>query len=126
MSTTITDTKPCRGNDGKYLAVNSVGNDTCSVFEVDAVTGALTLRQNVPTGTLPEGISYQKNDAHAIITNALDNTMTIYNVDPTLGVFYAPQVFSTGMGPFFVDFSNSHRYIAVSNFLDNTIGVYKY
>ena len=118
-----------------FSGIVNANDNTVSVYQVDATTGAFTEIPGSPfaTGAEPYSISFSPivdGNLFAAVANSVGNTVSVYSVDQTAGTFteVPGSPYPSGSGPYTVVFSPvvlGHLFASVTNFNDNTITVYE-
>lgn len=75
---------------GRHLYVSNRGHDSIAVFAIDPVTGALTLKANVPAGgRTPRNIRLDPTGKYLLSANEHGGTITVFRVDGESGMLQA-------------------------------------
>ncbi|HPA40572.1 MAG TPA: beta-propeller fold lactonase family protein, partial [Candidatus Hydrogenedentes bacterium] len=72
---------------GKHVYTSNRGHDSIAVFDVDAATGKLTAKGQVPTGgKTPRNFALDPTGAFLLAANQGSGTVVLFRVDPSTGV----------------------------------------
>jgi len=95
---------------GKFVYVTIRGHDSVGVFSIEARTGRLRYRQNLPTGgQVPRGLGVDPTGHWLLVGNQNSHTVTEFAINPRTGLL-APTGQSLNIGsPVDVKFVACHR-----------------
>lgn len=119
-------------SDNFLVAVANSGDNTLSVYQLNATTNAFILVATPSTGKHPQSVAFSplvSGQLFAAVANFGDNTVTLYRVNISSGVFKKIATRSTGRHPVSVAFSpevsGGKLLVAVANSADDNLSVYK-
>ena len=73
-------------NNPRFAYVANAGDDTVSVYRVDAVTGQLHHQGYAQAGSLPVSVTVGPSGRFAYVANAASNNVTTFSINPATGV----------------------------------------
>jgi 6-phosphogluconolactonase (cycloisomerase 2 family) len=106
-----------------------LGVDQLDVFELDAMTGAITLPQNGPSaisipGTSASQITIDPSGNFAYIAISNLKSIVVYQIDPYIGVFDTQRLIGTGRANTSIAIDPTGRFAYTADLTDNTVSAY--
>jgi 6-phosphogluconolactonase (cycloisomerase 2 family) len=113
----------------------ALGVDRVAVYELDAISGAITLSQVTFPGFPPPSpillpasgasqIIIDPSGNFAYISNSIAKTIAVYQIDPYAGVLTNPQSIITNRANTSIAIDPSGRFAYTADFTDNTVSAY--
>lgn len=85
--------------DGRFLYASNRGHDSLAVFAIDAETGRLTSRGQIPTEKTPRSFCLTPGDAYVVAAGEGSHSLAVYRRDPQTGGLTRLHTVPSGKGP---------------------------
>src|SRR5215469_5862373 len=110
----------------QFAYVANSGDNTISVYSIDAISGFLTSVGSACTGTNPQSLATDPFEKFLYVTNQGSNTVSGYVISSSTGLLTAMpgSPFAAGLQPVSVTVDPSGRFVYVTNSGDNTVSAY--
>jgi 6-phosphogluconolactonase len=93
--------------DGRFVYVGNRGENALLVYQVDDVTGTLSLLQRVPSGgELPWHFAIHAGGKWMLVANQRSNRVNLFSIDPASGMLTDTGLFADSPAPVSVTFVN--------------------
>jgi len=102
----------------------NAGDNTLSVYLVNAASGQWLHSGYVPVGDTPVAVAVTPDENFVYVVNGVDETVSGYGVDSTTTRLTAAGSIATGAGPASVAVSRNSRFVYVANSSDGTLSGY--
>jgi len=126
------------GNDGGGIAapplpatyyprfgfVANQGDDTLSVYVINAATGQWLHNGYLPTGADPVAVAVSPNEKFVFVVDETDNNISVFQLDAVTGRLSFVETENTGAAPSAVAVSPSGSWLYAANTGANTISGY--
>jgi 6-phosphogluconolactonase len=89
--------------DGRFLYASERATSTLAAFEIDAVTGRLSPRGNMPTEAQPRGFAIDPRGSFLLVVGQQSHHLTVYAIDRQSGRLDERERYSTGQNPNWVE-----------------------
>src|SRR6266496_3921033 len=115
----------CGGHVPRFAYVTNAGDNTVSIYTVDAVTGQLRARGYVATGTNPQSVAVDPSAKFAYVANGGSSNVSAYSINAATGALTSvgPAV-AAGTFPLSITVDPSGTFVYVANGSSNNVSVY--
>src|SRR6266699_4986708 len=115
----------CGGHVPRFAYVTNAGDNTVSIYTVDAVTGQLRARGYVATGTNPQSVAVDPSAKFAYVANGGSSNVSAYSINAATGALTSvgPAV-AAGTFPLWVTVDPHGKFAYVANQNSNDVSAY--
>jgi 6-phosphogluconolactonase (cycloisomerase 2 family) len=119
VSITVNPLEPSR-----FAYATNSGENTVSMYTVDATTGALRANGYVAAGTGPRSITVDPSGKFAYVANITSGNISTYTINLTTGVLNPSGLVTAGSRPFSITVDPTGRFAYVPNFDSNDVSAF--